>query len=384
MARAATSLGSHRIGFGVDGNYQGYGGAENTFIQEGYFPRPITDGDDEWDASRWQGAFVDDTWNILAPLDLYVGLRYDKYYSDQRVDQVTGYAPNGRPSGFEQVKVEFDEDVLLPKAGLVYRPLEGLSLYGRFARATRMPDNPAFYWYYAGYRPEVDPNNDVVRSDLTYEDALQYEAGIRYTGVRNLSLGLNYYHYDVDDYLRWIFGYAPSRVVYNIDEVTFQGIEFDVEGRIWGGWSAFFNFTWQDTKKEGDVLDASNALSDEISELPKYKANFGVKYEREDGLLAKATLRWVDDREVPFLGDPGAPYGGASDPDGAPLGTPVTLQELDDFTVVDLMVRYPVWNGKTKVMVTGMVENLFDEDYEEEFGFPAPGQSFFIGVELTL
>ena len=36
------------------------------------------------------------------------------------------------------------------------------------------------------------------------------------------------------------------------------------------------------------------------------------------------------------------------------------------------------------VMVTGMVEKLFDEDHQEAFGFPAPGQSFFIGVELTL
>jgi iron complex outermembrane receptor protein len=60
------------------------------------------------------------------------------------VDQVIGYAPNGWPSGFEQVKVEFDQDVLPPKTCLVYRPLEGLSLYGRFARATRIPDNPAF------------------------------------------------------------------------------------------------------------------------------------------------------------------------------------------------------------------------------------------------
>jgi outer membrane cobalamin receptor len=35
-------------------------------------------------------------------------------------------------------------------------------------------------------------------------------------------------------------------------------------------------------------------------------------------------------------------------------------------------------------MVNGMAKNLFDEDYEETFGFSAPGQSFFIGVELTL
>lgn len=384
VARTARSIGRHRIGFGGDGNYQGYGGTENTFVQEGYFPRPITDGDDEWDATRWQGAFVDDTWTVWDPLDLYVGLRYEDYHGDRTVDQVVGYTPGGGPAGFEKVTARFDEDVLLPKAGLVYRPLDGLSLYGRFARATRFPDNPAFYWYYGGYRPEVDPNSGVVRKDLTYEDALQYETGIRYSGIRNLSLGLNFYYYDVDDYIRWIFGYSPSRVVYNIDEVTFRGVEFDLEGRIWGGWSGFFNFTWQDTRKEGDVLDGGNDLSDELPELPEYKANLGIRYEREDGFLAKATLRWVDDREVPYLGDPGAPYAGAGAPDGVPLDSDVTLQKLDDFTVVDLLVRYPVWHRSAKVFVSGGVENLFDQEYEEDFGFPAPGQTFFISVEMTI
>ncbi len=37
-----------------------------------------------------------------------------------------------------------------------------------------------------------------------------------------------------------------------------------------------------------------------------------------------------------------------------------------------------------QAMVIGMVESRFDEDYEEEFGFPAPGRVLFIGVELTI
>ena len=382
VTRFSRLLGAHRIGFGADGNYQGYGGTENTFIQDGYFSRPVTDGSDEWDATRWQGAYIDDEWAILNDLSLYGGLRYDDYYGDRSVDQVTGYV-NKKPAGFETVDAHFNESVLLPKLGMVYRPLDGLALFGRFARATRFPDNPAFYWYYGGYRPEVDPNSDVVRKPLTYEDALQYEAGVRYTGIQGLSVALSYYNYQVDDYIRWIFGYAPSRVVYNIDQVDFQGVELDTEGRIWGNWSAFFNATWQQTKKKGDVLDASNALSDALSELPEFKFNTGIKYQRPDGLQARATLRWVDDREVPFLGAPGAPFAGGSAPDGAPMGSPVTLKTLDAFTVVDLSLKYPLWKGRSEGFVTAGVENLFDENYEEEYGFPQPGQTFFITAEIA-
>lgn len=381
-ARFSKLLGAHQIGFGGDGNYQGYGGTENTFILDGYFPRPVTDGSDDWDGTRWQGAYLDDLWLVHPAIDLYAGLRFEDYQGDRTVDTVLGYQ-NGRPAGFGTTEAKFDEQTLLPKLGLIWRPANGLALHGRFARATRFPDNPAFYWYYGGYRPEVDPNSDVVRPDLTYEDALQYEAGLRFTRIPGLSLSLAYYHYDVDDYIRWIFGYAPSRVVYNIESVTFDGVEADVEARFLENFYAFANFTWQKTKKEGDVLDGSNALTDELSELPEMKFNCGVKYERPDGALAKITLRWVDDTEVPYIGDPGAPYAGSSAPDGTAVGRDVTLIDLDSFVTLDVLFKYPVVRrDRFRGFVTAGVENLLDEEYREEFDFPAPGRVFHVGAEV--
>jgi len=376
-------LGNHQMGFGVNGTYLGYSGSENTYIKEEYFPKPINDGSDDWDGTRWHGAYIDDHWTVLNSLDIYMGLRYEDYYGNRTVDQVTGYA-KGKPAGFESVEAEFDESAFLPKLGLVFHPLEGLSLFGRFARATRFPDNPAFYWYYGGYRPEVDPNSNVERKPLTYEDAMEYEAGIRYSGIKNFSLSLSYYNYQIDDYIRWIFGYAPSRVVYNIDQVELHGIEMDMEGKIWENFSAFFNFTWQDTEKHGDVLDGGNLLSDKLSELPEFKFNLGLKYQEPEGIMAKLTLRWIDDREVPFIGRPGAPFSGSSSPDGAPVSSNISLKTLDSFSVVDMLVRYPLWKGKIRGFISGGVENMFDREYEEEYGFPCAGQTFHIGMEFNI
>jgi outer membrane receptor protein involved in Fe transport len=148
-------------------------------------------------------------------MDLYAGLRYDDYKGDRMVDAVTGYNANAKPLGFEDRKVDFHEGVVQPKLGLVYSFEPWLSVYGRAARAARFPDNPAFYWYYAGYQPELDFRTNVTRKDLTYEDAMQYEAGAQYSGLKNFTVSATVYHYRVDDYIRWIFGYAPSRVVYN-------------------------------------------------------------------------------------------------------------------------------------------------------------------------
>ena len=37
-----------------------------------------------------------------------------------------------------------------------------------------------------------------------------------------------------------------------------------------------------------------------------------------------------------------------------------------------------------RVRLIGRVENLFDEDYQESFGFPQPGRRFYVGAEFRL
>ncbi|WP_177193606.1 TonB-dependent receptor [Thermodesulforhabdus norvegica] len=373
VIRLGRYLADHHVTFGADANYQGYEGTNNTFIRANYFTRNPTDGSNELDATRYHGLYVDDTWKVTEWLTLYGGLRYEDYYGNRSVDVVTGYQ-NGRPAGFETTTAEFDESTLLPKFGVTVTPRRWLTIFGHAGRATRFPDNPAFYWYYGGYRPEVDPSVNIQRKPLTYEDAVQYEVGTRITPLEGVSLGFTWFDYRIDDYIRWIFGYSPSRVVYNVDRVNIHGVEMDGRIRLGGGFSGFFNVTWQDTEKKGDVLDASNALTDKLSEIPEWKFNIGLSYERENGLLAKVTLRWVDDRQVPYLN------GGS--PDGTPLGTPVTLRSMDSFAVVDLLVRYPLTYGPFQGYISAGVENLLDEEYEEELDFPAPERTFFVGLEV--
>ena len=384
LSKFVWPMDNHLIGFGLDGNYLGYGGADNTFIRPDYFPRPPGEGSDEWDATRWHGAYIDDEWDISDQFDIYLGLRFDDYYGEREVDAVTGYE-NGKPAGFEKQTAEFNESVFLPKAGLVFQPAQKLSFYARAARAARYPDNPAFYWYHAGYRPEVDERVDVVREDLTYEDALEFEIGSRWKVFPGVSFKLSAYHYRVDDYIRWIFGYPPSRLVYNIDQVDFQGIEADIDGQIWDGLSGFANFTWQDTEKSGDVLDASNDLTDSLSELPEKKFNCGLKYVHASGARANLTVRWVDDRKVPYLEDPVTnPLVGEDNPDGTAIfsKSPTVLKKLDSFVTMDIFLKYPVWEKSFDGYLTAGVENLLDEDFEEEYGFPAPGRSYSIGAEI--
>ncbi len=377
--RFSRTLGKNQLGFGGQGVYLGSGDLRNTYVKQGYFKSYLSESPAENDASKWHGFYVDDTWKLFEQLELYGGLRVDNFSADTSIDAVKSYK-NGKPAGYETIDAKFSAFTPLPKFGVVYRPVEPLSLYGRVSRATRFPTTPEFYWYYGGYRPEVDPNSDITRKDLTYEDAWQFETGLSYQFLGDITVWLTYYNYQVDDYIRTIFGYAPSRIVYNIDGVQFHGVELAADGRIWGNLYAFANFTFQKTQKDGDVFDASNDLSDALSELPQYKANCGLKYQREDGTLASVTFRYVGSRDVPIIDD-------TSMAGGIAKGKTFELKHLGDFGTVDLLFRYPVLKyrlgGQESVgLLSFGVENLLDKEYVEEYYYPAPGRSFNVSMQF--
>jgi iron complex outermembrane receptor protein len=191
---------------------------------------------------------------------------------------------------------------------------------------------------------------------------MQYEIGGSYKGIRDTRISAKLYRYDIDDYIRWIFGYRPSRVVYNIDNVELTGFEVDIDSKIYNDVYVFANYTYQTTDKEGDILDQSN-ISDELSELPEHKYNIGVKYQRDDGTLAKLTLKWVDSREVPL--------GAATGPETG---------KMDDYFLLNGLITYPVIKDLGYVYVG--CENILDEEYEETYGYPMPDRMFYGGVQV--
>ncbi len=124
----------------------------------------------------------------------------------------------------------------------------------------------------------------------------------------------------------------------------------------------FANYNSQTTEKDGDILNKSN-ISDEISELPDHKFNVGIKYQRDNGALARLTLKWVDSREVPL--------GEATGPDTG---------KMDSYYLLNAMVQYPII--KRHGYVYAGCENILNEAYEETYGYPMPDRMFFGGIKL--
>ena len=55
------------------------------------------------------------------------------------------------------------------------------------------------------------------------------------------------------------------------------------------------------------------------------------------------------------------------------------------YTKVDVALAYTLLQSERQTLeLFGRVENLFDEDYEEAYGFASPGFAAFGGIRLTL
>ena len=59
---------------------------------------------------------------------------------------------------------------------------------------------------------------------------------------------------------------------------------------------------------------------------------------------------------------------------------PTRAMELGDYAVLGLRLSQSLLADRLRVI--GRISNLLDEDYVESIGFPAPGRTLFVGLEL--
>jgi len=349
-------LGHHTLEYGAQGSYLGLGDVDVKYFDPGFF-RGVGDHPGLLDAEgkdtviRWQGGYVQDRWQVTPWLDLKPGIRYDSYATES-ADILSISRPD---------QLELDETEWSPRFALTLYPWKGGHVTAGYAKAYRFPSIPEYYWWNTGFEPPG-------RTDLAPEDADQWELEVAHDFSQDLSVTVRAYYYDVQDYVRTIFGYRPSRVVYNIDNVEFKGVELEARYDLPHHFFLWANYTWQDTKKTGDVLDSSSQLSDELVELPEHKLNIGLGYKKAGGLEARLALRFVDERHA-IQGDfttPGGTY----------------LERMDSYVDLDFYASYPVYQGKrgreTRVELT--VDNILNDHYEEEYGYPMPGLTVMSGL----
>ncbi len=281
---------------------------------------------------------LEDTIDITKQLYTIIGVGYDRVNTVEAEDynsttrQVTDF-DTGDTSSFT------------PQIGLFYKVGEDGLAHASVASKSRIPSIKDKYSYKMG---TALPN-----PDLDAETSINYELGYEHLLFKKVKVEATFFYYDISDYILQVVIPDPSNSKktlnqnQNIGDVNQYGFEVGFSGQLLSTLRGGVNYThlWYDNETN------SNKLTD----VPKDKFFGYLEYRPIQKLSILADVEYDSKR--------------FSSSDG--------LRVADGYTLVNGKVGYEVLSGLTAEVG---VDNIFDEDYELDEGFPEEGRSFFANL----
>lgn len=265
-----------------------------------------------------------------------VGLEYEQEIGDA-FSFVLGYGHY-----FHERDGDGDDNDFAYLLGLTYDLTETTQLRANHSRKIRFPSIKQLY------------DGDSANPNLETEVTLHYEAGIFQQLPGNSELGITGFVIDAEDFIEK----DASDVNRNFQDLRMAGVELDLTTRPVEDLTLRFAVSYLHTEDK-----SSDSDRDELQYRPEWILTAECRYTFDFGLTAYGSIQHVANQY----------YYDADDT------APLLKAELDDFTVVSLKLSQ-------KLLVDGLeiylgADNLFDEDYEQSYGFPQPGRTIYGGIE---
>ena len=228
-------------------------------------------------------------------------------------------------------------------------PIDNLFVYSSIGRASK---NPSFTERFGFFDTFIgNPNLEPERSD-------SWELGIKFS-KDSLSTSLAYFNSELENEINgFVFDSSTfSFTAANRSEVSQrQGGEIEISWLASDALSLNASYTYLDSTFE----DTNKNQLDEVRR-PRHIANIAGNYH-----WSKANVnfsinfngRQKDDFFPPFPASP-------------------SRVNLSSYTLINLAGTYQL---KENLILTGKIENAFDDEYEEVFGFQSPGFAAFAGL----
>jgi outer membrane cobalamin receptor len=230
-------------------------------------------------------------------------------------------------------------------AGAYYDFPTGTRLRGSAAHKLRFPSIRQLY-------EEPDYGNP----DLEAERCWCFEIGIEQRLPCDTTLAVTGYWLELRDFIERPPG---EKTVTNHQEWRNRGVEVTATSRPWEPLLLRLAYTFLDAHDLSQDPDY-----DRLPSRPRHKID----------AVAIVTLPWQMDFRVGFTWA---------------LDTLIYAEEegfgsrhLDDFVLLDLKLEQPLWEDRLHLYVG--VDNLLDEEWTYNYGFPQAGRAVFGGLRLRL
>lgn len=194
--------------------------------------------------------------------------------------------------------------------------------------------------------------------DLNPEKSLGWDVGIeQFFLADGIKFGLTYFNNDYED----LIGLDKNFKSFNIDKVKTGGIEFFFSTNPAKKLFIKTVYTYTNAKNKSEN---STDFNEVLLRIPKTKISYLVDYSFNEQTNFNLEIIYVGARD-----------------DNNFSSFPAKRVKLDAYTLINLAAHYDMFNF---LRLFARVENLFDTQYEEVFGFGTPGLAFFGGLKIVI
>ena len=255
------------------------------------------------------GIYLQDQIALLDNLQLVIGGRFDTFNSESE-------------NLAENEISETEADAFSPRVGIVYQPIEPVSLYASYTRS---------------FTPVGGTNID--NEPFDPERGTGYEIGVKTEIIKDRLLSTLAFY---DTTLTNVTTEDPENDLFEIQtgEQNSQGVELDLVGKISPGWKIFAGYAYTDA-----IITEDNTFAEgnRLNNVPEHNFNLWTTYTLQRGNLAGlgfgAGIFYVGER--------------AGDLDNSFF--------VDEYTRVDAAIYYERANYRVALNF----KNLFDVEYIE-------------------
>jgi iron complex outermembrane receptor protein len=291
---------------------------------------------------------LENEWNMVRNLSVVLGLSYDWFdiSKAQRniTDRDTGDFIRQDDLDTPDTMNEFD-----PMIGATYNLSDTTRLFGSIARKVRFPTLSQLYSTRSG------------NTELTAEKSINYTLGVSqsFGSIATGELGL--FYYDISDF---ISRDAPGTegIYQNYGKIRLAG--FELIGEVYPMKDLIFTFGYT----YNNACDRSDGrVTDHVVFIPEHKIDMGLKYTVPYIItVLDLTSVYVSDSysELPTPENP-------------------TQEEIKtgDHFILNMRISKTFLKRYEAYLA---VNNIFDSDYEAEYGYPGLGRNFYVGLSVKL
>jgi len=206
------------------------------------------------------GVYLQDQISFLDNLKLLVGLRYDTVEQKRITPEATLFNPDAG----EQTQ---NNDALSPRVGIVYQPIEELSLYASYSRS-------------------FNPNTGTTATGdlLEPEKGEGYEFGVKAQLLEG-RLFATLAYFDITKQNVAVADPDPNLfdALIATGEQQSRGVELDVAGEILPGWNIIAAYAYTDAEVTADTNP--DIVGNRLFNVPKHSASLWTTYEIQSGNL---------------------------------------------------------------------------------------------------